>query len=171
MAGASPHARFMVMSMCRSGAVFALTVGDIDPRDPRRQHRQGMEVRERQAEAWTAEVRARRARGVRAARNISRRDSTARDALPFPTGAGTALTVTGFYRQIWMPALRRWKRSPTTTGPAGICSAAWCIGRARRLRSCSPDSDATPSTGCSITRHTGISWCLRARRTDLGCVT
>jgi len=103
-----PMLEFMVMSMCRPGEVFALTVGDID----RETGAVSIDKAWKYADGRRVLGAPKSSRGVRVTyvplETIARLDlERPRDELLFATGAGTAFTVTGFYRQVWMPAMRR----------------------------------------------------------------
>ncbi|MFD3748383.1 tyrosine-type recombinase/integrase [Nocardia sp. NPDC058633] len=164
-----PMFEFMVMSMCRPGEVFALTVGDIDPETG------AVNV----DKAWKYDNGRRKLgppkseRGTRVTHvpleTIARLDlDRDPDELLFPTGVGTAFTTHGFYEQVWLPAVRRLEALADREQPGGKLfgkmahwegeTAAELLARFghktvdRLLRKW-----LTPY----LTRHTGISWRLQ----------
>lgn len=164
-----PMFEFMVMSMCRPGEVFALTVGDIDAETG------AVNI----DKAWKYANGKRRLglpkseRGIRTAYvpldTVERLElDRPANALLFSTGAGTAFTVTGFYRQIWQPALRRLEALADVADPGRNLfgrMAHWTGDTPEQLlgRFGRPTIESllakwiTPYT----TRHTGISWRLQ----------
>ncbi|MGW5377491.1 tyrosine-type recombinase/integrase [Nocardia sp. NPDC003999] len=166
-----PMLEFMVMSMCRPGEVFALTVGDIDPQtgavsiDKAWKYANGRRV----LGAPKSE------RGVRITyvprETIARLDlDRPADELLFPNGAGAAHTVTSFYRQIWLPALRRLE---ALTSLDDDDAARRLFGPMAHWEGEKPDALLARHGRATverlsrkwltpyITRHTGISWRLQ----------
>lgn len=164
-----PMLEFMVMSMCRPGEVFALTIGDIDPEtgavnvDKAWKYAGGRRL----LGAPKSE------RGTRVTHvpleTIARLDLDRDPAeLLFPTGAGTAFTVAGFYRQIWLPALRRLEALTDLDG-----DGRRLFGRMAHWEGEKPDALLARFGLATITkllrkwltpyisRHTGISWRLQ----------
>jgi integrase len=164
-----PMFEFMVMSMCRPGEVFALTVGDIDAETGA----------VRIDKAWKY-ANGRRLlglpksdRGIRTAYvpldTIDRLElDRPADELLFSTGVGTAFTVTGFYRQIWQPAQRRLDALADIADPGRNLfgrMAHWTGDTPEQLLARFGRATVegllakwiTPYT----TRHTGISWRLQ----------
>jgi integrase len=164
-----PMLEFMVMSMARPGEVFALTVGDIDPETG------AVNI----DKAWKYADGKRRLgppkseRGERVTyvplETIARLDlNRPADELLFATGAGTAYTVTGFYRQIWMPALRRVEALADADNPGRNLfgkMAHWPGETPARLLARyglkTVDGLLAKWVTPYITRHTGISWRLQ----------
>ncbi|WP_433592280.1 tyrosine-type recombinase/integrase [Nocardia sp. CA-145437] len=169
-----PMLEFLVMSMCRPGEVFALTVGDIDPETG------AVSI----TKAWKYAGGKRKlgppksSRGVRIAyvplETIARLDlDRPRDELLFPTGAGTAFTVVGFYEQIWLPALRRLEALANVAEPGHDDAGHNLFGRIAHWQGESAEQLlARFGRGTVermlekwlvpyITRHTGISWRLQ----------
>lgn len=164
-----PMFEFMVMSMCRPGEVFALTVGDVDPDT-------GAVTIDK---AWKYDNGRRKLgapkseRGVRVTyvplETVARLElDRPRDELLFPTGVGTAFTVAGFYSQIWLPAIRRLEALADPDDPGRNL-----FGRMARWPGETPAQlltrfDRSVVDGLLakwvtpyITRHTGISWRLQ----------
>ncbi|WP_369024107.1 tyrosine-type recombinase/integrase [Nocardia cyriacigeorgica] len=164
-----PMFEFMVMSMCRPGEVFALTVGDVDPDT-------GAVTIDK---AWKYDNGRRKLgapkseRGVRVTyvplETVARLElDRPRDELLFPTGVGTAFTVAGFYSQIWLPAIRRLEALADPDAPGRNLfgrMARWPGETPAQLltRFDRPVADGLLAKWVTpyITRHTGISWRLQ----------
>ncbi|MGI5222219.1 tyrosine-type recombinase/integrase [Nocardia sp. CA-290969] len=164
-----PMFEFMVMSMARPGEIFALTVGDIDAETGA--------VRIDKAWKYAGGKRKlgrpKSERGIRTAyvplETIAKLDlDRPADELLFATGVGSAFTVTGFYRQIWLPALRRLEALTDTETPGRNL-----FGRMAHWTG-SPPAELLARFGRGTVvglhakwltpytaRHTGISWRLQ----------
>ncbi|NEW27287.1 tyrosine-type recombinase/integrase [Nocardia cyriacigeorgica] len=164
-----PMFEFMVMSMCRPGEVFALTVGDVDVAtgavtiDKAWKYADGKRV-------LGPPKSERGARTVHVPLETLARIDLDRPAneLLFPTGVGTAFTVVGFYKQIWLPAVRRLEALGDEQEPGRNL-----FGRMARWEGETPAQllarfgrDTVVGLLAKwltpyITRHTGISWRLQ----------
>lgn len=164
-----PMFEFMVMSMARPGEIFALTVGDIDAETGA----------VRIDKAWKYAGGKRRLgapkseRGVRTAyvplETIGRLDlDRPSDELLFATGAGTAFMVTGVYRKIWQPALRRLEALADVDDPGRNLFGKMAHWTGETPAQLLARFDRATIDGLLgkwltpyITRHTGISWRLQ----------
>lgn len=160
---------FMVMSMARPGEVFALTVGDIDAETGA----VSIDKAWKYANGRRRLGRPKSDRGIRTAyvpiETVDRLElSRPADELLFATGVGTAFTVTGFYRQIWQPALRRLEALADATDPGRNLfgrMAHWTGDTPEELLArfgrATVEGLLTKWITPYTTRHTGISWRLQ----------